>query len=91
MCLCIKILPQTQNKFSFPQSQNKLNTIILRKKEKIIKKGKRKKRKRAGSNEIFMVQIGLNNLHEHPHFHFLIFSLNDSKGLLFFISSWTIG
>ena len=43
MCLCIKILPQTQNKFSFPQSQNKLNTIILRKKEKIIKKEKEKK------------------------------------------------
>ena len=32
----------------------------------------------------------LHNLQGHSGFHFLIFSLNDSKDLLFFIASWTI-
>ena len=37
MCLCIKVLPQAQNKSSFPQSQRKLNAKILRKRGKKLK------------------------------------------------------
>ena len=44
MGLCINVLPQAQNKFSFPHSQNKLNAIMLRErgKEKTNRLNKKK-------------------------------------------------
>ena len=45
MRLCVKVLPQAQKKSSFPQSENKLNAMIVRKREGEKKQTKKIKTK----------------------------------------------